>query len=168
MTGASPRMITPPQSPGKRLPGSLLLVKTMGWVWGPLYGAMLVRFLSWEWQFWLNVPLAIAGVAAAWVVLSPTRRAAPVDAARGVFRMSHVRAGIAELGPSDHRAPEKVIVPGAQKGIARPRLDLDAVLGDGGDLRRGDDARVDAGLHSVEHVTSGEVDGGGGLGRGLA
>ena len=49
--------------------GTLGAVETMGWVWGPLYGAMLVRFLSWEWQFWLNVPLAIGGLAATWWAL---------------------------------------------------------------------------------------------------
>ena len=42
--------------------GTLGAIETLGWVWGPLYGAMLVRFLSWEWQFWLNVPLAIVGM----------------------------------------------------------------------------------------------------------
>lgn len=41
-------------------------IETLGWVWGPLYGAMLVRFLSWRWQFYLNIPLAIIGIAAAW------------------------------------------------------------------------------------------------------
>lgn len=49
--------------------GTLGAIETMGWVWGPLYGAMLVRFLSWQWQFWLNIPLAIAGLAASWWVL---------------------------------------------------------------------------------------------------
>ena len=43
--------------------GTLGAIETLGWVWGPLYGAMLVRFLSWEWQFWLNVPLALVGMA---------------------------------------------------------------------------------------------------------
>ena len=36
-------------------------IDTLGWVWGPLYGAMLVRFLSWKWQFYTNIPLAIIG-----------------------------------------------------------------------------------------------------------
>jgi EmrB/QacA subfamily drug resistance transporter len=49
--------------------GTLAAVDTLGWVWGPLYGAMLVRFLSWEWQFYLNVPLALGGMAAAWWAL---------------------------------------------------------------------------------------------------
>jgi MFS family permease len=30
---------------------------------------MLVRFLSWEWQFWLNIPLALGGLAASWWAL---------------------------------------------------------------------------------------------------
>jgi EmrB/QacA subfamily drug resistance transporter len=50
--------------------GILGSIETLGWVWGPLYGAMLVRFLSWQWQFWLNVPLAVIGMAAAWYVLA--------------------------------------------------------------------------------------------------
>ncbi len=58
--------------------GTLGAIETMGWVWGPLYGAMLVRFLSWRWQFWLNVPLAIVGAAAVWWALAehdrPERR----------------------------------------------------------------------------------------------
>ena len=49
--------------------GILGAVDTLGWVWGPLFGAFLIRFLDWRWQFYLNVPLALAGIAAAWVVL---------------------------------------------------------------------------------------------------
>lgn len=50
--------------------GTLGAIETMGWVWGPLYGAMLVRFLSWEWQFWLNIPLALGGLAVSWWALA--------------------------------------------------------------------------------------------------
>ena len=49
--------------------GNLGAIETMGWVWGPLYGALLVRFLSWRWQFWLNIPLALIGLALAWWAL---------------------------------------------------------------------------------------------------
>ncbi len=42
--------------------GLLGAIETMGWIWGPIYGALLVRFLSWPWQFYLNVPLAIVGI----------------------------------------------------------------------------------------------------------
>jgi MFS family permease len=54
--------------------GLLGAIETFGWVWGPLYGAVLVRFLSWQWQFHLNVPLALAGVVVGWRTLDPTRR----------------------------------------------------------------------------------------------
>ena len=58
-----------PEGKRARALGTLGAIETMGWVWGPLYGAMLVRFLSWEWQFWLNIPFAIAGLAASWWAL---------------------------------------------------------------------------------------------------
>ena len=48
-----------PERSRARALGMLGAIETLGWVWGPLYGAMLVRFLSWQWQFWLNVPLAV-------------------------------------------------------------------------------------------------------------
>lgn len=60
--------------------GVLGAIDTLGWVWGPLYGAMLVRFLSWEWQFYLNIPLAVIGMAAAWWALAEMDR--PARAAR--------------------------------------------------------------------------------------
>lgn len=55
--------------------GTLGAIETLGWVWGPLYGAILVRWLSWEWQFYLNIPLALVGMAAGWRWLDPSRRA---------------------------------------------------------------------------------------------
>ena len=62
--------------------GTLGAVDTLGWVWGPLFGAFLVRFLSWEWQFYLNIPLAILGIAAAWWALAdlePAREPGRID-----------------------------------------------------------------------------------------
>lgn len=50
--------------------GVLGAIETLGWVWGPLYGALLVRFLNWRWQFWMNIPLAVIGIAAAWWALA--------------------------------------------------------------------------------------------------
>ncbi len=61
--------------------GILGAIETLGWVWGPLYGALIVRFLTWRWQFWLNIPLAVAGIAAAWWALAAhdERRDARID-----------------------------------------------------------------------------------------
>jgi MFS family permease len=58
-----------PEASRARALGTLGAIETMGWVWGPLYGAVLVRFLSWRWQFWLNIPLALVGLIAVWWVL---------------------------------------------------------------------------------------------------
>ena len=49
--------------------GALGAIDTAGWVWGPLYGAVLIRFLTWQWQFYLNIPLSLLGIAAAWWAL---------------------------------------------------------------------------------------------------
>ncbi|MCP5024971.1 MAG: MFS transporter [Actinomycetia bacterium] len=73
--------IFPPEERARAL-GTLGAIETLGWVWGPLYGAALVRFLSWQWQFWLNIPLAIAGLLLAWWALaeeSDSEAASPVD-----------------------------------------------------------------------------------------
>ncbi len=71
-----------PEPRRPRAYGILGAVDTIGWVWGPLFGALLVRFLDWRWQFYLNVPLALVGIALAWWALQdhdrPTARA-PID-----------------------------------------------------------------------------------------
>ncbi len=54
--------------------GALAAIETLGWVWGPLYGAVLVRFFNWQTQFWLNVPLALGGLAWVWWALADHHR----------------------------------------------------------------------------------------------
>jgi EmrB/QacA subfamily drug resistance transporter len=49
--------------------GALVAVDTAGWIVGPLYGALLVRFLSWRWQFYINIPLGILAALPAWLVI---------------------------------------------------------------------------------------------------
>ncbi|PIE31657.1 MAG: hypothetical protein CSA55_05190 [Ilumatobacter coccineus] len=77
-----------PEHRRARALGTLGAIETFGWVWGPLYGAMLVRFLTWQWQFWLNVPLALAGMAWSWWALSDH------DRPRGHPRFDAVGAGL--------------------------------------------------------------------------
>ncbi len=58
--------------------GVLVAVDTAGWIFGPLYGAFLVRFLNWRWQFYLNVPASLLAAATAYWALrhvpQPRRR----------------------------------------------------------------------------------------------
>ena len=57
--------------------GALAAIETFGWVWGPLYGAMLVRFFDWRMQFWLNIPLTLVGLAWVWWALRDHRAPDP-------------------------------------------------------------------------------------------
>jgi MFS family permease len=62
--------------PDERRPfamGILGAVDTAGWIWGPLYGAIIVRYLNWRWQFYLNVPLSALAAAAAFYALRDLR-----------------------------------------------------------------------------------------------
>jgi MFS family permease len=56
--------------------GTLGAVDTIGWVWGPLFGALLVRYLDWRWQFFLNIPLALVAIFLAWWALADHDRPA--------------------------------------------------------------------------------------------
>ena len=85
--------------------GVLAAVDTLGWVWGPLYGAMIIRFLAWRWQFYFNIPLAIVGIIAAWYVLgdaSERERKARIDwLGAGLLTVALVTLNLALLGPAE-------------------------------------------------------------------
>jgi MFS family permease len=85
--------------------GVLTAIDTIGWVWGPLFGALLVRYLTWRWQFYLNIPLALGGIVAAWWVLrdlgapGPRRR---IDWPAALsLSVALVALNVALLGSSD-------------------------------------------------------------------
>lgn len=94
-----------PAAKRARALGALGAIETLGWVWGPLYGAMLVRFLSWRWQFWLNIPLALAGAAAVWWALAehdrPARRTRVDWIGAGLLTTVLVSLNLALLGSSE-------------------------------------------------------------------
>jgi EmrB/QacA subfamily drug resistance transporter len=85
--------------------GILGAVDTIGWVWGPLFGAMLVRFLDWRWQFYLNIPLALLGIIVAWWALQdhdrPTARASIDWPGAAALTTGLVSLNIALLDTSD-------------------------------------------------------------------
>jgi len=49
--------------------GVLIAVDTAGWIFGPLYGSFLVRYLDWRWQFYINIPASLVAAAPAYWVL---------------------------------------------------------------------------------------------------
>lgn len=88
--------------------GALGAIDTAGWVWGPLYGAMLIRFLSWQWQFYLNIPLSLIGIAAAWWALrdlpEPKTRERIDWVGTAVLTISLISLNIALLNSGDVQA----------------------------------------------------------------
>ena len=85
--------------------GTLGAIDTFGWVWGPMYGAVLVRFLSWQWQFWLNIPLAIIGMIAVWWALAdhdrPSRGSRVDWVGAGLLTATLVSLNLALLGSAE-------------------------------------------------------------------
>lgn len=58
--------------PSERRPlamGALVAIDTAGWIFGPLYGAFLVRYLDWRWQFYINIPASFLAAAGAYWAL---------------------------------------------------------------------------------------------------
>ncbi|MCL4299369.1 MAG: MFS transporter [Anaerolineae bacterium] len=49
--------------------GLLGAVDTFGWIIGPLYGAFWVRYFTWHWQFYINIPISLLTALAAWFLL---------------------------------------------------------------------------------------------------
>ncbi len=94
-----------PERARARALGTLGAIETLGWVWGPLYGAMLVRFLTWRWQFWLNVPLAIVGLVAVWWALAehdrPDRESRIDWFGAGLLTVALVSLNLALLGSAE-------------------------------------------------------------------
>jgi MFS family permease len=99
-----------PEPRRARALGTLGAIETLGWVWGPLYGALLVRFLTWRWQFWLNVPLAIVGMAAAWWALRehdrPARDARVDWIGASLLTIALVALNLALLGNAEVQSVE--------------------------------------------------------------
>ncbi len=87
--------------------GVLVAVDTAGWIFGPLYGAFLVRYLDWRWQFYINVPACLlAAVTAYWVLrdLPQIRRRASLDIPGALLLMGGLVALNVALSYSGGRA----------------------------------------------------------------
>ncbi len=115
--------------------GVLVAVDTAGWIFGPLYGAFLVRYLDWRWQFYINIPASILAAATAyWALrdLPQPKKQVTLDIPGALLLMAGLAAlngalsysgGRAATGPSfDFTAP-----PPATR-IALPLLGLAALL----------------------------------------
>jgi len=96
--------VYPPERRTRAL-GTLSAIETFGWVWGPLYGAMLVRFFNWQTQFWLNIPMALGGMIWVWSALKdhePATKPARVNwVGIGLGTLTLVALDLALLGNAE-------------------------------------------------------------------
>ncbi|WP_135236677.1 DHA2 family efflux MFS transporter permease subunit [Nocardia sp. CS682] len=70
---------------------------------GPLVGGTIIHFLSWEWCFWLNVPIGIAVIVLAWRKIPETRGSATGIDFLGMFLST---AGVVSLSQALLRGGE--------------------------------------------------------------
>ncbi|MFD8707157.1 MFS transporter [Kitasatospora sp. NPDC059648] len=74
-----------PERAMRRALGIQAAAQGLGLALGPSLGGLLVEHASWQWVFWVNVPIAVFGIVAGWYLLPRTRACAPapVPARRG-------------------------------------------------------------------------------------
>jgi MFS family permease len=122
---------------------------------------MIIRFLEWRWQFYLNIPLAIAGIVAAWLVLgdaSAEHRRARIDwIGAGLLTVVLVALNLALLGPAEIQSVTGLEqLTGGSRG-ALVWLYPVALLAGAGFVwwqRKVDDPLIDPGLFSGRNLVS--------------
>jgi EmrB/QacA subfamily drug resistance transporter len=61
-----------PERRGRAL-GVLAAAQAVGLSAGPAIGGLVLDVLNWQWVFWINVPVGLAGAVVGWFVLPPTK-----------------------------------------------------------------------------------------------
>lgn len=69
--------IAKPEERGRAL-GLQAAAQALGLTLGPLLGGILLQSLDWRWVFWINIPVGVVGMFAAWAILPLT----PLNSAR--------------------------------------------------------------------------------------
>ncbi|MET8625561.1 MFS transporter [Kitasatospora sp. NPDC004669] len=66
-----------PERAMRRALGIQAAAQGLGLALGPSLGGLLVEHASWQWVFWVNVPIAVFGIVAGWYLLPRTRIRTP-------------------------------------------------------------------------------------------
>ncbi|MFD7903904.1 MFS transporter [Kitasatospora sp. NPDC059747] len=80
-----------PEHAMRRALGIQAAAQGLGLALGPTLGGLLVEHASWQWVFWVNVPIGVLGIVAGWYLLPRTRaeRAAVVPGQRRPLGKAH-------------------------------------------------------------------------------
>lgn len=70
----------PPKERARPL-GFVAAMDTLGWVLGPVYGAVFMQIMTWQGLFWMNVPLTLISIFFVWYAL----RGVPTVRVKGRF-----------------------------------------------------------------------------------
>ena len=105
-----------------------------GGVIGPLWGGVVIRYLDWQWVFWMNIPLGAAVLAVLVLLLRPSPRfRTAVDYLGGgllALSLASLTLGVARIGAPDAIMVVYVALSGGalalfvyrQKAVAAPLL----------------------------------------------
>ena len=76
-----------------------------GGVIGPLWGGIIIKYMAWQWVFWLNIPLCAAIIALTlWLLPQSPRYPAKIDYAGGALvtlSLATLTLGMARIGRID-------------------------------------------------------------------
>ncbi|MEU4116394.1 MFS transporter [Kitasatospora sp. NPDC028055] len=117
-----------PEHAMRRALGIQAAAQGLGLALGPTVGGLLVEHASWQWVFWVNVPIAVFGIVAGWYLLprTRTRTRARTGARAGADGPTTVPAAV----PAPRSSARHGSVPGGPGHHTRsePRFDLPGML----------------------------------------
>ncbi|MEV7601513.1 MFS transporter [Kitasatospora sp. NPDC089797] len=126
-----------PEHAMRRALGIQAAAQGLGLALGPSLGGLLVEHASWQWVFWVNVPIAVFGIVAGWYLLPRTRtgRQAVVPGPRArepkreLKREPERESKPGTSGPaSGPRSQPRSQPRSRRRGPSEPRFDLPGLL----------------------------------------
>jgi EmrB/QacA subfamily drug resistance transporter len=97
-----------------RISGQVVMVGAIGMMLGPMIGGYITHYLSWQWIFWVNIPIGLFAIVLSYFFLQDTERLTvpPLDKVGFVFfgaALSGFTYGFAALSES-RRNPFDVLI----------------------------------------------------------
>ncbi|MER7846534.1 MFS transporter [Kitasatospora sp. NPDC096077] len=107
-----------PEHAMRRALGIQAAAQGLGLALGPSLGGLLVEHASWQWVFWVNVPIAVFGIVAGWYLLPRTRTG----------QQAAVPGPRTRTAPREPHEPDELREPRRLREPREPRFDLPGML----------------------------------------